>query len=124
MMPYCKNCGKEFEQPHSPKKVYCDQKCLEEYKKKECKKNLRLTVCLWCRSEYRTKFAMQRFCENKECTRNFNTLRTRIYNIYTFDYAKQEKEIKRLEELGKFYTFPKGFEDLNKFYQLEGKKNE
>lgn len=123
-MENCLNCGKKLVKKSDKCRVerkFCDQKCIEEYKKKERKKNLLQKTCLWCKTEYETKFPTQRFGSDV-CTRKFNTVRQRIYNIFQFDRAKQEKEIKSLEELGKFYRFPSEFEDLNQFYGLKGKK--
>ena len=50
----------------------------------------------------------------------YKTIEKRIFSIYSFDEESTNREIERLNKLGKFYFFPKKHKQLNNLYNLEG----
>jgi predicted nucleic acid-binding Zn ribbon protein len=116
----CLNCGKAI---NPPKKRFCSLECRElflmEQKKAKIPPKIH-KICEWCKVEYTTLFPRQVFCSNKNCAENYKKIRNRISNLYSLDPETQNRELKKLEQFGKFYTFPKEHESLNIFYQLKG----
>ena len=89
-------------------------------KKQKIIKNLDYnSVCLWCHKQ--TEFVpTKKFCGEHECSYQYITIKNRIQNIYFFDEKSVDRELARLEKLGKFYTFPRPHQKLNNFYELNG----
>ena len=116
-------CNKVFV-THFWNQVYCSEKCLNLNRKfllkqKIIKKYGYDSVCLWCHKQ--TEFVpTKKFCGEHECSYQYITIKNRIQNIYSFDNKSVDRELQRLEKLGKNYTFPKPHQQLNLFYQLKG----
>ena len=116
-------CNKSFETVTWNQK-YCSSKCYMLNRKfvknqKAKKYHSYDSVCLWCHEK--TEFVpTKRFCGEHKCSYTFDTIRKRIQNIYFFDEKSVDRELARLEKLGKNYTFPKPHQQLNNFYELNG----
>ena len=88
----CKNCGKEIEWYRGRPRVYCDSKCLDEYRIKY-KKNLyrekhppKTIICITC---FRSFIGNRKYC-SKLCYPNTKINGSIWYKIQRFEKLKKE----------------------------------
>lgn len=102
----CFHCGKKFKIKYKSRK-YCSWECLQahrelmkqkitEYKQKQKVPKL----CLWCKKSFIPKNPLNVYCE-AECRNKYNRVTQYIYEMFVFDKEKMQKELRKLENLGK-----------------------
>jgi len=114
----CLNCGKEFE-PHRFNHVFCTPECHKEHIRKKRKPKLEpKRVCRWCHEGFKP-YSRSIFC-TPECRRDFHNVKQRLFNLINFDNERLDRELAKLQDLGRNYRFPEKFDEFNSgFYFKE-----
>lgn len=111
----CPICGKEFQKPSKYCSIECNLKQVE-IRKQEAKEATRLRrlkmptkSCLWCHGSFKNFFSITKFCCYL-CGDSYRKMTRQIYQAYPFDRVREQQELFKLKEQGKFYQLPRDSE--------------